>query len=239
MPDDDLGDLWDTAPTGPALPVHHRQGKIIAFNQVTGANTVLIGKTQVSNLPMYGVAEAATLTAGAKVGILSTGRQMYIAGRIVEPNSAGYTDAVNRLSSATLSQSVAAGESTTNTTYTDLATVGPVLQATVKSSGRLIVLISASILALADQTGVRGGSMGVEVRDSANNVLYLPASLPELTHSYSDNATHTLGDIVASTRVILLEGLTPDTYTLIAKYQAGASGNTAQFANRNLTTIAL
>jgi len=224
-------------------PVSFRKGTIVSYDQATGANVVEVGGTNVSNLPIFGVAEAATYAAGSSVGIFvvdSGGSQSwFIAGRIVRPSTDDYTDAVNRLSNSILSASVATGEETTNTGYVDLTTYGPVVYPTVRSSGRLLVFISASILAVDDASPVRGGSMGIELADSTGAVITGPASLPVLVTEYQDDASHIIGDIAGATRAVLLEGLSAGSYRIAAKYKAGASGNHANFSGRNITTIAL
>jgi hypothetical protein len=100
-------------------------------------------------------------------------------------------------------------------------------------------MMSASMLAVDDASPVRGASMGVEVKDSTGAVVYTAAALPNLITEYQDNASHTIGDIMGATRVILLQNLTPGIYTITAKYKAGASGNSANFSGRNITTISL
>lgn len=237
MLDDDLGDLWDPAPGGAGQNLTYRQGTIVSFNQISGQNTVRVGKATLTDLPLLGVAEAATLTAGATVGIQSIGRQMFIVGRIVRPNTAAYTDAVNRLSNSIVSAEITTSEDTTSTSYTDLATVGPTVPITVKSSGKMLIIVSADIIA--PDTGIAsGGLMTVEVKDTAGNVIYPAGTLPLLHFMYSDNAAHAVGDSIGATRLFLVNPGGAD-YIVRAKYAAESGGGLTSFANRNVTCIAL
>ena len=237
MLDDDLGDLWTDERLGPALPVMHRQGVIVTYNQVTGANTVRVGRATLTDLPLLGVAEAATYVPGSVVAIQSTRRQMYIVGRIVSPGTAGYTDAVNRLSNSITSVEITTSEDTTNTAYVDLATVGPTVPVTVKSAGKVLIIVSADIIA--PDTGIAsGGLMTVEVKDTAGNVIFAAGTLPLLHFMYSDNAAHAVGDSLGATRLFLVS-LTAGDYIVKAKYAAESGGGLTSFANRNVTCIAL
>jgi hypothetical protein len=224
-----------------ADPIGWRKGEIISFNQSTGANVIDVGGTRVTDLPILGVAEAATYVAGATVGILvidSGGSQSwFIIGRIVRPNTGDYIDSVNRLSNSFYSSQVDTGGDTSSTTFGDLSTYGPVVVPVVKSSGRLLVMVSSVIIAN-DTDVANGGLMTVQISDSTGAVVYGTGTLPNVGYYYSDNAVHALGDSQEATRAFLVSGLNPDTYTVLAKYRAqGASLTTFSF--RNITCIAL
>jgi hypothetical protein len=63
-------------------PVLFRQGEIITYNYVTGANTVKVLGTILANLPIMTTGEVTSLKAGDVVGILKVGVQYFILGRI-------------------------------------------------------------------------------------------------------------------------------------------------------------
>lgn len=239
MPAEELDPLFDPPPEPGAQPLSYRQGRIVTFNLATLENTVQVGQTVLSNLPLLGVAEADTLAAGSVVGLLVTGAEYAIVGRFVRPNTAEAVDAINRLSSQIQSVQVNVGESTTSTVYTDLTTIGPVVPVTVRSSGRLIIMTTADITA--DKAGgVGGGLMSVQIADVFGSVIYSASdvTMPALQHMYSDNATHSVGDSIGATRLGLI-ALAPGSYVVTAKYSAQGGGGNASFSRRNVTCISL
>lgn len=230
-------DLFDPPPTGGAQPLLYRQGIVTAFNAVTLQNTVNVGGTPCVDLPLLGVAEADTLTAGSVVGLMWTGTEYAIIGRLVRPNTAAATDAINRLANGTQSAQITTSEDTTSTSYVDLATVGPTVAITVKSSGKLLILVSCDMIS-SDTGAVGGGLMTVEVKDSAGNTIYGAGTLPALHFMFSDNAAHLVGDSLGALRGFLVQPGS-GSYVVTAKYSAESSGALTSFANRNVTCIAL
>jgi hypothetical protein len=63
-------------------PLYFRQGEILTYNIVTGANTVKVLGTTMTNLPILTTGEVTSLAAGDVVGILKAGTQYWIIGRI-------------------------------------------------------------------------------------------------------------------------------------------------------------
>jgi hypothetical protein len=224
-------------------PISFRKGTIISYDQNTGDNVVRVGDTDVLDLPILGVAEAATYTPGASVGILvadSGGSQSwFIIGRIVRPNTSDYSDAVNRLSNSFYSDQVATSSDTTSTSFGDLPTYGPLVTPTVKSSGKLLVMVGCVIIA--DDTDLaNGGLMSVEIRDPTGAIVWGAGSLPNTGFYYSDNATHAIGDAFEATRAFLVSGLSTGIHTVTAKYRSQGSGTSlTTFTNRNVTCVAL
>jgi len=215
-----------------------RKGTIVTFNPVTLENVVLVGETLMVNLGLLGVAEADTYTAGAQVIIQLFEGSWSIIGRYVTPGSAAATDAISRLANNTVSASVTAGESTTSTTFVNLTTIGPSVNPTVRASGKLLVVLSASMLA--QDTGASSGAyMAVDVVASNGSVIITAAGfLGALSFEYSDNAAHLIGDSLGAARVSLLN-LAPDTYTVTARYSSASGANDANFFNRNVTCISI
>lgn len=233
----DVANLFLPPPPAGWQPLYYRQGTIAAFDQVTGDNTVDVGGSEFADLPLLGVAEADTYAAGSVVGLISTGLEYAIFGRLVRPNTPEYTDAVNKLGNNIQTATIATAENTTSTSLVDLTTPGPSLTVTVRSSGKLIIILSAD--ETAQDTGVSSGAyMTCEITDTAGNVIYLAGTLPSLRFEYSDNAAHAVGDSLGSTRVFAVS-LNPGSYIVNAKYSSASGANSAGFANRNLTTISI
>jgi len=224
-----------------ADPISWRKGTIISFNQSTGSSVIDVGGTHVSDVPILGVAEAATYVPGATVGILvvDTGgsQSWFVIGRIVRAGTQAYIDSVNRLSNSFYSGQVDTATDTTSTTFGDLTTYGPLVNPVVKSSGKLLVMVSSVIIAN-DSDVANGGLMTVQISDSTGAIIYGTGTLPNVGYYYSDNATHALGDSQEATRAFLVSDLGPDTYTVLAKYRAQGSSLTT-FSFRNVTCIAL
>lgn len=223
-----------------ADPISFRKGTVVSYDQTSGDNVIEVGGANIQDVPVLGVAEAASYVPGAQVGILvvDTGgsQSWFIIGRIVRPNTSDYVDAVNRLSNSIYTDQVDTGTTTTSMTFGDLTTYGPRVSPLVKSSNKLLIFMSSVIIA--DDTDVaNGGLMSVEIVDANGSIVYGAGTLPNVGYYYSDNATHALGDSQEATRLILVS-LGAGLYTVTAKYRAQGTSNTT-FSFRNLTCIAV
>ena len=216
---DDLTDLFTAGPSGPAQPMAYRQGIITEWNPVTLENTVLVGGATFSDLPVLGVAEAASYAPGVAVGIVTVGSTWAILGRFVIPNTADATDAITQVAQRSQTASVATAQDTTSSSYTDLATAGPsVTNFVVPASGKVNVTISALIAGLQP---IPFGAVGVEVSGATSVSPSADKSL--LVTSASLNGS----------KVILLEGLTPGgVHTFMLKYRS--DGGQCFFSNRDI-----
>lgn len=116
---------------------------------------------------------------------------------------------------------IATSETTTSTTYTDLATVGPAVTLTVPPSGKVLVTVSCAVR----NSGGSDAFMSVDVTGT-------PADDTRAARS------STSGFIVSSVSM-LRTGLTPGaSLTFTAKYRTGAA-TTGTFAYRRLIAIPL
>lgn len=121
----------------------------------------------------------------------------------------------------TTSAVVATSESTTSSSYTDLATVGPSITITVPASGNVRLSIY----------GVLSGQLDTLMSWAASGANTIAAS--------DDNALFTRANIVSSGSGIgwsmsrLLTGLTPGSTTFTAKYR-GDGTDTSTFSNRRM-----
>lgn len=118
--------------------------------------------------------------------------------------------------------SVATSQTTTSTSYTDLATAGPAATVTIGANGLALVIITGKLF----NSGVNDTFMGYAV-SGANTVA----------------ATDTTAQVVNSTpgqrnsTMSLLTGLTPGSTTFTAKYRVAAG--TGTFSDRNIIVIPL
>lgn len=67
----------------PRAGLQLRQGVATAWNTTTGANTVTVGSNAYTNLPVIGALTG--ITAGNQVMVLSTGKSIYVLGKLTKP----------------------------------------------------------------------------------------------------------------------------------------------------------
>jgi hypothetical protein len=237
----DLVDLFTASPQGPTQPMGYRQGVIVAFDSVTGANTVTVGGVNLTDLPMLNTSEVLLMTPGAVVGIMVVGSTYAILGRLAIPNTADAGTALAAI--ATQSASVTTPETTASSSFGDLATTGPTLtNVSVGPSGRMLVMISCQAQAdVPTGTGIK--SSGCVMSFDLSGATTVGANEVNALHAFlaysAGAATAPAFTLRASaTRVALLTGLNPGLHTLVAKYRSFSS-NTVTFSNRNLTSLAL
>lgn len=80
----DLANLFQAQAPVPAFA----QGQILTFNSLTGANTVNVGGSVFTNLPLLNVPDAINMVAGSVVMLAQLGGSYAIMGRVVVPSSA-------------------------------------------------------------------------------------------------------------------------------------------------------
>jgi hypothetical protein len=237
-----LSELFTAAPAGPAQAMSYRQGVIVEFDPLTGANKINVGGTVLEDLPILNTTEALLLTPGAVVGIMVVGSTWAILGRLAIP---GTPDAASALTAVrTFSDSVVTSESTTSTTYTDLATVGPaVADVLIGASGRALVTVSCEIRSVAAAGSAISTGAGFMNFDIAGATTLSPldpwAALGWIRYDESAASTKAIDIRVAASRQTLLTGLNPGAHTFTALYKAGSSSNAATFLGRNITVIPL
>jgi hypothetical protein len=144
------------------------------------------------------------------------------------------------------SDSVDAFEGTTSGTFTDLLTPGPAVTVPVRSTGRVLVLLSTQIQWPASgftSARVEGGDATIEV-SGANTITTAVAALKLLpmhawNWSLSASGPGTFSDTssVTSASAAVFDGLNPGNTTFTAKYLGTAT--TTEFGRRNLTVFAL
>lgn len=158
-------DLVPLLAPDPGKPVGFRQGVVIAWNPDTAANTVLVGGSLMTNLPILNTSEASLLAEGDVVGVLTSGSTWAIMGRFTIP---GTPEAVSSIQSITNRIKAAddIGSGTRNSTsWGDLtgAAVGPAVTIRIGSSGRALVFWGAEIGQTGSWATKNTPHVGVEV----------------------------------------------------------------------------
>jgi len=236
---DDLTGLLLPPPPGPAQPMSYRQGVVLSWNEITLQNTVRVGGSIMTDLPVLGVGEATTIRAGSVVGIMTVGSTWAILGRIVTPNTAEATNAVALLNSMIYADSLAAQEASTVTAFGDLATFGPSVTVSVRGTGRLLLIITCQMQWTVGIAGGIGGFASVEM-SGANSMDALTAKVKLLLTSFFDESgvdTNVLQS--TNTCAAVFEGLNPGTTTIAMKYASQFAGVSVDFGRRNIIAIAL
>lgn len=121
---------------------------------------------------------------------------------------------------------VATSQTTTSTSYTDLATAGPSVTVVVPPSGRILVIVGCS----ASNSVVNDASVMSFELSGANTLA--GSDSRAVTHRAYDN-----GESDAKSRAVIVEGLTPGSTTVKAVYRS--SGGTATFSSRDIAAIPL
>lgn len=244
---DDLGELFAPPPASPSLEMRYRQGRIITFDQITLENTVDVGGTVMSNLPLLGVGEATLLVPGSIVGITAVqslrGTATWaILGRMVEPNSADAQDAISLLSSWITTSAIQTQETSSTNSYVDLATFGPSVTVTVRETGRILLVLTCQIQWIdADPADGRGGEVTVEM-SGANTMSTATAEGPiRLTNFNGVNAGTSASLQGTYTQAVVVEGLNSGSTTITMKYKARPAGEASgvDFGRRSITVITL
>lgn len=228
---DDLTSLFTAAPVGPAPNIRYRQGIILTWNPTTLENTVLVGRTEMRNLPVLGVAEAASYREGTVVGLAVIESTWAIIGRFVVPATDDAEDAITQVGQRAYTATVLTQESTSSATFVDLATVGPrVTDVRIPASGKAEVTICAQATATSGASPVSIGSVGVAVSGDATIAADTKQSLLFLAPNPSG---------IQASRMVLFTGLPAGgicTFTL--KYRSDGS-TSMDFAFRDIIVRAL
>jgi len=228
MLEDDLTPLFTAAPAGAATPMLYRQGVIRSWNPITLENTVKVGRTVLSNLPVLGVAEAASLAEGATVGIMSVGSTWAIIGRFVIPGTADATDAITQLGSRTRTARIDTNETLTTAAWSDLATVGPLVSGVlVPASGIALVTVTATI-GPNPTVAPEWGAVGFDIAGPSNVA-------PNLNEALLIWGARFMG----ASRTCVVTGLTPGgPYTFTMKYHGNGTFLT-NFSNRVISVVGI
>ncbi|MFG3710122.1 hypothetical protein [Micromonospora sp. NPDC047730] len=80
-------DLTPILTPRPPSGIGYRQGVVVTWDNVTGANVIDIGGTQHTNVPYLNTSEVGLISAGDVVGILTASPSWFVLGRIITPGS--------------------------------------------------------------------------------------------------------------------------------------------------------
>lgn len=128
---------------------------------------------------------------------------------------------------APATDSVSIAETTTSSTYADLATVGPSVTADVGTSGKALVFLNVNL-----SNNTAGGYSLASVAASGATTVAAADQHAALLKAES------IGSEARLTAVRLFTGLTPGSHTFTAKYRTD-SGSTSTFHRRTLVVIPL
>lgn len=235
MQEDDLAGLFQPAPPGATQPMGYRQGHVRNWNPATLENEVVVGGTVLQNVPVLGVAEAASLTNGATVGLMVVGSTWAIIGRLVTPGTEEARDAITQVSQGVVSASVPTLQSTTSTSYTDLTTPGPAVPLNVRASGKVLIMVTAGFNCLPSSTTLVSCVMSYDITGATTRPP-VAGTTPSAFLQFKESAASECDG--RFTAIALEEGLTPGLTMFTAKYRSG-NGQTAAFSGRNITVFAL
>lgn len=214
-----------------------RQGVIVSYDQTTGANTVMVGGTTMTDLPILNTSEALLMTSGAVVGILAVGanaKTMFILGRIAIPGTADALTALAMVSNRIQAAEVLGTQSTSSTTFQTLS--GPVVSdVPISSSGKALVLVGAAVnYGTTSSANTEGGWISYSVSGATTVAASASHSAQE---SLNINATTTVnGQLV---RAIVQDGLNPGLHTFTHQIRAETAGRSCNFDRRSLVIFAL
>jgi hypothetical protein len=197
-------------------PLGFHQGQVVAWDSVTGKNTMAVLGTTVNDVPVLTTADSIMLNLGDTVGMLRFKSTYFLLGRIAPPGAG----AALGIRSAT----VTARETTTSFEYTDLPTLGPRLSDVyIGSSRRCLVFMAVSM------TNGAGAIAGANVEVTGASQIE-----PESTADASVGSEVQVGTS-ASSFVLLTEGdgLNEGLNTFTMKYYS-TEGATGFFEDRKI-----
>lgn len=245
---DDLTDVLVAQPTGPAQPtgsaqpMTYGQGVIVTFNSITLENTVLVAGATLTNLPMLGVAEAATLEPKAVVGLMQVGTTWAIIGRIVTPGTNDAKLAVSLASAFTSTVSVAGGGSRTIDSFGDLQTgsplTGPTVDIVVGPSRRVELTMSCTVSLELPYTASLDqalGGIGIEITGATIRAASETQMTTALSYTASTPTAGSLGLELPMSKTLVVENLAPGATRFSAQYIS--DGVTPAFFRDRLLTV--
>lgn len=241
MADDELDPSFEEDPSRAALPVAFRQGTVLSWNQIDATNTVLVGRSTFTNMPILASsAEVMLMVPGDTVGIQVVGTgasaQMYIIGRITAPGTAQAATALNMIGMQY--GEVLTQHSTTSTSWTDL-TGGPSVTVYIRPSGRVQVFFAAQIGWAISASGAVGGKVAIDVSGANTFSATGTANTNQQIRAQIEagGATTNTG-IFGTGSIKVWTGLSPGNTTFKLRYLS-TYGQSVDFDNRILVVIPL
>lgn len=122
---------------------------------------------------------------------------------------------------------VTTSQTTTSTTYTDLATVGPSVTVTIGANGMALVMMNADVL---NNTGASYSVIGLDISGATTRAAAAPYE--GFYQAFAANAENKIS------YGVLVTGLTPGSTTFKLKYRI-ITASTGTFSNREISVIPL
>lgn len=221
-----------TPPSGNG-DIGFHQGVVLSWDELSGVNTLAVNNSTISNVKTLQSGVGISYFIGDVVGLLRFQSTYFILGKIGAPGGTG----ANQIKSA----AVAAFESTGSTSYTNLATGGPTATATIGSSRRCLVMLSATAIGLATASSSTGQYIGGTASFDVSGASTIGAGAYYCGGQtwYASTAAPT-GIQIATSSVALLtsaQGLNPGSNTFTMRYRSVSSNTVASFADRSITVI--
>lgn len=197
-------------------------GQILSWDEISGTNTVAVNGGTIPDMRVVASGVGVAYRVGDVVNITRRGTQWFINGKVGAPGAG----AGNQIQSA----DVAANETTTSTSFTNLATFGPSVTLTIGSSRRALVSISAYLSLASNDTNYAGGVMGFTVTGASSIGVFRTIA--------AEIAGGGLGVSIGRTMLFTsADGLNPGVNTFTCKYAAATSSYPATIGSRNITVI--
>ncbi len=212
----------------------HYQGEIVSWDEASGVNAVKVNGAVVSNLRVLQSGVGLVYQPGDTVMIEKRMSQWYILGKVAAPGAG----AANQVAS----QLVSASESTTSTSYTDLATVGPSVTVYIGSSRRCLVTVSSTISSLVNVSTANGQWIGGNASFAVSGASTIAPSSDFYVggETWFGNLNTPVGFYMGGSRTTVLtaaRGLNVGFNTFTMKYLALAANPGCLFFDRTITVI--
>lgn len=216
------------SPSGPEDSGWHT-GIIRNWDESSGVNVVEVNGVQLFNLKSVQSGIGVRYDVGDNVMILRKQTQYIVMGKITLPG-AGAPDQIRYGEVATL-------QSTASTTFTDLATVGPVINNVVIGSSRRFLLITNGYLTCGGtaSNAFIGGEMTVNITGASTIPVVATARA-----SWLAQTTPNTGGATQVCRTFVMtsaNGVNAGSHTFSAQYRSFFASPTCSFGDRAITVI--
>lgn len=144
-------------------------------------------------------------------------------------DAAGVAVDLDALAFGAETATVTTAQTTTSTSYTDLATAGPAVTVTVGPAGKAIVFIAAACRpgnpgpASANASFAVSGATTVAAADTSAITVGVTVGTPQIA--------------VSPSGIFMVTGLNPGSNTFTMKYRSADAADTAEFANRSILVL--
>lgn len=231
-----------------AKGISYRQGVVVSWNQDTAENTVMVGASLLTNLPVLNSTEANLLVPGDVVGILVSGATWAILGRLIIPGTSEAATAIQSITNRIQAASDFTSGTRNSTAWGDLAgtNVGPAVTIRIGSSGRALVLWSAEQGQTLNYHSLLAPHVGVQVTNSGGTVY-----APDLNNALNFNISHPVSPVtddraltsiwVQAGTTHLYEGIPAGDTTFTLKYchQGNTPSEDITYGAREIAVFAL